>query len=154
MKKSSREPIERFFSHPAFVVVGASRGGKGFGWTAYRELKKLGHKVFAVHREPGVYQGETFYGSVSEVPGQPRAALVVIPREGAPDMVRELIDQGVEAVWLQPGAESEAAARACQEKGVAVVNGWCIMMFAEPVKSVHRFHRACLKLTRRLPQKA
>ena len=34
---------------------------------------------------------------------------------------------GLTRVWLQPGAESEEAIRFCQEKGIQVLYGVCVM---------------------------
>ncbi|MBC7105282.1 MAG: CoA-binding protein, partial [Firmicutes bacterium] len=33
----------------------------------------------------------------------------------------------IERIWLQPGAESEAAIKFCQEQGLKVVHSLCVM---------------------------
>ncbi len=49
------------------------------------------------------------------------------------------------AVWLHrgvgTGAVSERAVELCREAGVAVVDGACPLMFAEPVGAFHKLHR-------------
>lgn len=153
MEPSNRDAIDRFFGYPDYAVVGVSRRGKGFGWAALNELKQRGYSAFAVNRFPGTFHGKTFYGAVSDIPSRPKAAVVTTPPQETGSLVRELINQGVEAVWLQRGAESEEAVQFCRENRVNVVNGWCILMFAEPVSSVHRWHRGFLGLTGRLPRR-
>ena len=79
-----------------------------------------------------------------------------IPR----DSIRRLIADGalvsvelpgIRRVWMQQGAQSDAAIRYCQEHNINEVHGECIMMFAQPVKSFHGFHRGVWKLFGKLP---
>ena len=55
-------------------------------------------------------------------------------------LVREARDAGIARIWMQQGAESAEAIRFCDESGIDVVHGQCIMMFAEPA-GIHKFHR-------------
>jgi hypothetical protein len=64
---------------------------------------------------------------------------------------RRLAAAGVRQIWFHQGAESPAALEACRELGLDAVHGECILMFAGPVGSVHKFHRWVLKLVGRLP---
>ena len=67
-------------------------------------------------------------------------------------VVAEAAAQGIRRVWLQQGAQSEAALALCREKGLQAVSGKCIMMFAEPVGSVHGVHRWFAKVFGQLPR--
>lgn len=136
-----------------FAVVGVSRHhNMGFGWLIYNELKERGFPVYAVNRLSGNYHGITYYGAVSSIPERPQAAVVVTPAENNHRLVEDLIAQGVRAIWLQPGAVSEGAVRACEERDITVVHGWCVLMFAEPVRSYHWLHRQLLSIIGRLPK--
>jgi hypothetical protein len=42
--------------------------------------------------------------------------------------------------------------RACEQLGLDVVHGQCILMFAEPVASLHKFHRWIWKIVGKIPQ--
>jgi uncharacterized protein len=61
------------------------------------------------------------------------------------EVVRACIDKGIPRVWLHRGAGpssvSDEAVALCREHGVAVVDGACPLMFAEPVGWIHRAHR-------------
>jgi predicted CoA-binding protein len=59
---------------------------------------------------------------------------------------------GIQHVWIQQGAESDEAVKIGDEKGLSMVSGECIMMFAEPIGFVHRFHRWIWKKLGRLPK--
>jgi predicted CoA-binding protein len=78
--------------------------------------------------------------------------MVTVPRDQAEQAVQQAIAAKVPRIWLQEGSESEAALRLCQENNVPVIHGECILMFAEPVKSFHAFHRWIWKLLGKLPQ--
>jgi predicted CoA-binding protein len=52
----------------------------------------------------------------------------------------------IQNVWLQQGAESPAALKTGKELGLSLVSGKCILMYAEPVQSFHKFHRVVAKI--------
>jgi len=58
---------------------------------------------------------------------------------------------GIKSVWFQQGSSSDEAIKFCEEKGMSVVSGECIFMFAEPVDSIHKFHRWIWKIFGKLP---
>ena len=44
-------------------------------------------------------------------------------------IVGEAIRHGIEHIWMQPGAESEAAIAACREAGINVIaDGSCVLV--------------------------
>jgi len=54
-------------------------------------------------------------------------------------------------VLLQQGAQSDSAIQFCKDNGMNIVHNECIMMFAEPVGSFHKFHRWVWKIIGKLP---
>ncbi|NOY06371.1 MAG: CoA-binding protein, partial [Chlorobi bacterium] len=60
-------------------------------------------------------------------------------------------ENGIRRIWMQQGAESEEAIRFCEEHGINVVHGECIMMFMEDPAFMHRAHRWVWKLLGKLP---
>jgi hypothetical protein len=48
---------------------------------------------------------------------------------------------GISHVWLQQGSESVAAVQFCQEHGMNVVAGECILMYIPNTAFVHKFHK-------------
>jgi predicted CoA-binding protein len=137
----SRTAIDEFVKGRTLAMVGVSARGKGFGHSAYKELRSRGYRVLPVHPTATAIQGDPCWKSLAELPEPVERLLVVVSPDGAEAVVREAAAAGVRRVWLQQGAESEAALRAAAELGLDVVHGQCILMFADPVTSVHRFHR-------------
>ena len=148
----TRTAVEDFVAQRKLALVGVSRGGKKFGNLALKALKEKGYRVFPVHPHAEQIEGERCYPSLLALPEQVEAALIVVPPAETERVVREAAAAGIKRVWLQQGAESQDAIRFCEEHGLEVIPGECVLMFAQPVKSVHRCHRWLWKTLGRLPQ--
>jgi predicted CoA-binding protein len=149
---TSTTTILEFLSQQTFALVGASRTGKRFGNVILRSLKDRGYRVFPVNPKADVLEGEPCYPSLRQLPQPVDGLVVCVPPDQTEHVILEAIEAGIKRVWLQQGAESLRAVRLCEANAVSVVVGQCILMFAEPVRSIHRFHRWVWKLTRKLPQ--
>ncbi len=60
--------------------------------------------------------------------------------------MQEAIDAGIPRLWLQSGSDSKEALALCEANNVPVIHGACVLMYAQPVESVHRFHRGIWKV--------
>ena len=58
----------------------------------------------------------------------------------------EAVEAKVPRIWIQSGCESQAAIDLAAKSGVPLVSGHCAMMYTDPVKSVHAFHRSLARL--------
>jgi predicted CoA-binding protein len=96
--------------------------------------------------------GETCYPDIKSVPQKIGALLLVVPPEQTEKVVAEALVMGIKYIWMQKGAESEKAVGYCAENGINAVYGECILMFAQPVHSFHKFHRFFVKLFGKLPK--
>jgi predicted CoA-binding protein len=72
--------------------------------------------------------------------------LVCVAPTQAAQVVRDAAAAGLKNVWLQMGAESPEAAQAAKEVGLTPVTGKCLLMYLQPVKSFHSWHRGFAKL--------
>jgi predicted CoA-binding protein len=141
--------VQAFLAERTVALVGASRNPKAFSSAVRRELESRGVRVLAVNPAGS---GPGFFPAVSALPEKVAAALVMVPQRASEAAVREALAAGVRLVWLHQGSVSREAVKACEEAGVSLVDGRCILMFLEPVRSVHRFHRGLLRLLGRLPR--
>jgi predicted CoA-binding protein len=149
--KTTRAAIDRFLADRTAAVVGVSASGRGFGFNAYRELKRMGYRLLPVHPTADAIQGDTCWRKVTDLPADVERLLVVVRPERAEQVVREAAGSGIRYVWLQQGAESPSVLQACQQQGLEVVHGHCILMFAEPTASFHKIHRWLWKLLGKVP---
>ena len=149
---TTKAAVSDFVAQRALAVVGVSRSREKFGNMAFRELKAKGYRVLPVNRNVDSIEGERCYPSLKELPEPVGGVLVVVPPAETVKVVQDAVEAGIQRVWLQRGAESEAAIRTCEQHGVSVVSGECILMFAEPTGFGHRMHRWMRKLFGKLPR--
>jgi predicted CoA-binding protein len=149
---TSKKTVEDFFTQPALAIVGVSRSGKKFGNNAYKELKQKGYKVFQIHPKSKSIGGDECYPDFKSVPEKIAGVIVAIKPIHALKAVQEAHEQGIKYVWLQQGAESKEAIDFCIKNGINVIHNECILMFANPVKSIHRFHRWIWGAVGKLPK--
>ncbi len=112
-----------------FAVVGASRRPEKYGFLVYRSLKEAGKTAYAVNAHAEQVDGDICYATLAALPQVPQVAVMVVPPAATEAAVAECARLGIGQVWMQPGAESEAAVRACHAADIAVVSGGpCIMV--------------------------
>ncbi len=148
---TSKSVVEDFISQKSLAIVGVSRGGQKFGNMAYRELKAKGYKVYAIHPEAETLEGDRAYKNFVSLPEKVGGVVIVVPPAQTEQVVREAASAGIPRVWMQQGAESEAAIRFCKENGISEVHGECIMMYAVGT-SIHGFHRWVWRLFGKAPK--
>jgi uncharacterized protein len=147
----SRNAVDAFLAAPAFAVIGVSADRKKFGNVVYREMRQKGYNVVPVHPSLKTVEGDVCYASVRDVPDAVKAVVTVVPPAVTRSVVQDCVQKGISAVWMQQGSESEEAIGEAQKGGMTVVNGQCVLMFLEPVKSVHGIHRWVKRLVGSYP---
>jgi len=149
---TSKSAIDDFISQETLAIVGVSRGGKKFGNTTFRELTAHGYKLYPIHPEAETLEGVKAYKDFDSLPEKVNGVIIIVPPAQTEKVVREAAAAGIKRVWMQQGAQSDAAIRFCQENGIAEIHGECINMFAHNTASFHKFHRSLLKVFGRLPK--
>ena len=148
---NTKQEIQDFLAQKTLALVGMSRDEKAFSASVSRELKAKGYRVLPVNPNAAVIGGETCYPSLSALPEKVGGVLVMTKPEQSETVVKEAAAAGIRRVWIQQGAQSEAALAACLQNGLTTISGKCVMMFAEPVKSVHSVHRWFSRVFGQLP---
>jgi uncharacterized protein len=142
--------IQNFIDQKRIALAGASRSGKKFGNMAYKELKERGYEVYLVHPEAKEIDGEPCYPNLASLQSKVGGVLICLPASQGDAVLREAAEAGIKRVWLQQGAENMELLKLGQELGLEVVSGKCILMYAPPVRSFHRWHRGFMKLVGQL----
>jgi len=138
--------IQEFITGKRIALAGASRTGKKFGNSAYKELIGRGYEVYLVHPEASAIEGDPCYPNLASLPDKVDGLLVCLPASQGMGMLKQAADQGVRNVWIQQGADSPELLALGRDLGLNLVSGKCILMYAPPVRSIHRFHRGFVKL--------
>jgi predicted CoA-binding protein len=149
---ASKKAIDDFLAQRTLAVVGVSREGKKFGSTVYQELKSKSYKVYPVNPKAEKIGDDPCYPDLRSIPELVEGVVVVVPPAQTEEVMREVVAMGIPRVWLQQGAESEAAIRYGEEHGINIVHNECILMFAEPAAFGHRLHRWIWKILGKLPK--
>lgn len=144
--------IQDFMRQETLAIVGASRNPNKFGTIVYKDMKSKGYHVFAVNPNATTIDGDPVYPDLAHLPQPAGGVVLIVPPAVTETMVQQVAQAGIRRVWMQPGAESPAAVAFCQQNGIDVIEGECIMMFAGPVKFPHNFHRFINRVTGRLPK--
>jgi predicted CoA-binding protein len=138
---TTKAAIEGFMSQQVLAVAGVSRDPRKFGSAAYLELKARGYHVLAINPNIETIDGDPCYPSLKALPEKVGGLVAVTQPAVSEQLVREAAELGISHIWLQQGSESQAAVQFCQEHGMNVVAGECIMMYQPNTAFVHKFHR-------------
>ena len=147
----TRDTIETFLAHSRVALAGASRSERGFGNAVRHELIGKGYEVHLVHPEADFIAGQPCHATLGDLPEGVETLITIVKPESALSLIRQAPGAGVRRVWLQPGSESDEAIAFCQEHGIEVVHGQCVLMHSQPT-GLHRLHRWTHAVTGRLPK--
>ncbi|MDP2791924.1 MAG: CoA-binding protein [Rectinemataceae bacterium] len=149
---NTRKDIDAFFTGKTFALAGISRSGQAMSNSVHKELTAKGFRILPVNPNTATVDGVTCYPSLASLPEKPDGVIIFTPKSQTAAVVREAWEAGINRIWIQQGALTPEAEAFCREKKLEAVCGRCIMMFAEPVGSVHAFHRAITRIFGRYPR--
>ena len=144
------QAVKDFVAGKRLALVGASRSGKKFGNIAYKELKQRGYQVYMIHPQASEIEGEPCYPSLQAFEGKLDGVVVSVPPSQGMQVLREASQAGVKNVWIQQQGDSPELLELGNSLGLNLIHGKCILMYAEPVRSFHSFHRLFVRLTGKL----
>lgn len=133
--------IEQFITTKRIAVVGYSRTGKKFGNMAGKELIARGYEIYPVHPNAAQIDGLSCYPDLKSLEGKAESLLISIPSVKVPAVLEEAAHYGLKNIWLQQGSWSKEVQQTIDRLELQVVSKKCILMYAPPVTSFHKFHR-------------
>ena len=146
------DSIKKFIGLKNIAVIGVSRTGKGFGVAVYNHLKDRGYTVFGVNRKGGFSNNTKLYTSLFGIEHHIDGIITVVPPAETEIIVQEAFDLGIKNIWMQLGSDSKNAIEICENNKMNLVYNECIMMFVEPVNSIHSLHRWLNKILGKYPR--
>ena len=121
--------VSAMLNAETYAVVGASRDTAKYGYLVYKAVKAAGKTAWPVNPSATNVDGDHCYPALDALPGVPEVAVLIVPPAVSESVVAECARLGIKNIWMQPGAESEAAVAACHAHGIAVVSGGpCLMV--------------------------
>ena len=109
------------------AVVGFSPKAGRASHNIARQMQRFGFRIIPVR--PGISEGlgEKAYPDLGSVEERIDLANVFRSGEYVPAVVEQCLRLGIRNIWMQEGAEHEAAAERAKAAGMTVVMGRCIM---------------------------
>ena len=124
-----QEKIEQFLASPAFGVVGASSNRDKYGNKVLRCYQQNQRRAIPVHPAEKQVEGIACVSSVADLPDDVASISVITPPAVTEKVVELAATKGIANVWMQPGAESPAAVKFCEEQGINVIaDGSCVLV--------------------------
>jgi predicted CoA-binding protein len=126
---SSPDKIKLFLAGRRFAVAGASQDRAKYGNRVLRAY--LQNDLDAVPVNPGAdeVEGVTAYRDLASIPDPVDGVSIVTPPRVTEQVVKQALALGIKNIWIQPGAESEAAIELAEHAGANVIAGGpCLLL--------------------------
>jgi predicted CoA-binding protein len=137
---NTQEDVRGFLAQKTLALVGLSRDPKSFSSQVFQDLKAKGFEVLAVNPNVPEIRGTKCYPNLTALPRKVGGAVFFTPPTETEKVIKEAAGLGIKHLWIQQGAESDAAIQFCKDKNLAAISGQCLLMFAEPA-GFHGVHR-------------
>jgi predicted CoA-binding protein len=137
--------IQNFLEPRKMAMAGVSRDPKKFGGAIFKELREKGFELYPVNPNADEIQGVKCYRSVDELPDDVTRLFIVTPKHESTAVAEAAVKKGIKMVWIQQKSDTPEAVKTIEDAGIPLIYKKCVMMFADPVKSIHGFHRFLVK---------
>jgi hypothetical protein len=121
-----RSPRDILCEALTIAVVGASRHVHKEAHSIPQQLLKHGWRVIPVNPYAEEIWGERAYPLLAEIPEPVDLVNIFRPSDDAAEVVRQAIEVGAGAVWLQTGITSEEGRRLAEQARIDYVEDRCI----------------------------
>jgi predicted CoA-binding protein len=138
---ATQNGIQQFLAQKNIAVAGVSRNSKKFGNAVFKELKKKGYQVYPVNPHMEELDGQPCFQDITSLPEEVTGLFINTRPEVTKDLVDEARKKGINHIWLQQGSADKEWLKTLENGNCNLISRQCILMFAEPVKGVHGFHR-------------
>jgi predicted CoA-binding protein len=121
--------IAEFFTSPAYGVAGASSNRDKFGNKVLCVYLEHNKKVYPINPREKIIEGITCVPDVESLPNEVKSLSIITPPVITEKIVEAAVKKGIQHIWMQPGAESEAAIQLCEKHNITIIaKGPCILV--------------------------
>ena len=114
----------------SIALIGASNDESKYGFKILLDLKHKGHEVLPINTREHEIQGVKVYKDVKEIAECPSIINFVVPPVVGFEITKDLVANGYDNFWYQPGAESEEISNFLKSKNKNYIDDKCIMVVA------------------------
>ena len=141
----SKNTIDNFLENKKMAMAGVSRNKKKFSRVIFKELRDKGFEIIPINPNASEIEGVTCYSDVNSIPGEIENLFVVTPKSQTEEIVKQAKEKNIKRIWIQQMSETFESLKIAKEANMELIYKKCIFMYAEPVKGIHKFHRAIKK---------
>ena len=127
---ASQEQLQQFLSSTVIGVVGASNDRNKFGNKVLRCYLQHDRRVFPLNRRESEVEGLRAYPDLASLPEPVHGLSIITPPPATEKLIEDAARLGIKHVWMQPGAESEAAILDAATRGLSVIAGGPCLLVA------------------------
>jgi hypothetical protein len=135
------ELINEFLSLSSIALIGASQNEKRFGNNVYIALKSKSFKVFPVNPKYNKIGEDICYPDIKSLPEKVDGVILLTSPANTDKILNSIIDSEIKYLWIQQGCGNKESVESAKSNNIKVISKKCILMFADPVKGIHKFHR-------------
>lgn len=146
------QPILDFLEGSEFAMAGVSRDRKKFGGALFADLNGRGFRIYPINPNADKIDGHDCYPDVTSLPEHVQKLFIVTAKKETVPLVEQAVRKGISKIWIQQMSETPEAIRLAEENNIDLITRECMYMHAEPVGSIHKFHRAVRKFFGRFPK--
>jgi len=126
---SDEQKIERFLAGVPVAVVGASTKRTKYGNKVLRCLQQNGFAAIPVNPHASEIEGLQVIKSITDANSPIHSVSLITPPDVTDRVIDEIIQVGIQHVWMQPGAESAGSIEKAVDAGINVIAGGpCILV--------------------------
>ncbi len=148
----SKSQIDIFFESDYIAVAGVSRNEKKFGNIIYRELKKLGKNVVPINPNMEKFDDVKCFSSLDSLPTTTQSIVIVTGKDHSDGIFKEALANGFKNIWVQQTSETDYIITQSKLSDRNIICKQCLLMYLEPVKGIHKFHKNINKIFGKLPK--
>jgi predicted CoA-binding protein len=121
--------IDDFLSGEVFAVAGASTNREKYGNKVLRAYLQNDLVAWPVHPKETEIEGVACSPDLASLPEPVHGLSLITPPAVTETLVEEAAAAGIKRVWMQPGAESNAAIARAEKLGLSVIAGGpCVLV--------------------------
>lgn len=135
------QSISEFMAQKNIAVAGVSRKKQKFGNTIYKELEKKGYNLYPVNPQIEEYKGRKCYPDIAALPEEVNGIVINTKPEVTKKLLDEVLKKGIKHIWLQQGSADKETLEISKQSYANIISKQCVIMFADPAKGIHGFHK-------------
>jgi uncharacterized protein len=123
------DAIKTFLAGNRFAVVGASNNREKYGNKVLRAYLQNGREAVPINPSGGPIEELESYPDLKSVPGTIDGVSIITPPAVTEKVVDQALELGIKQIWMQPGAEHDAAIAKAEAAGANVIaHGPCVLV--------------------------